>query len=462
MALRLYDIHAKGVSGGGLVEASGPNQAAEIQLDSEDALSREYLVFVESAGKEPLEGTYTFEFSASGSNKDCIGMAMRPNDLLTSVLDDRDCDLITSDPRLNFWAPGAKVVQYTLEVTARSQISISLSSATTDMGLILMDAASRGYQSAEDPASNNAQLQTTVWPGTYRILVSSPDAGRGQFDLTATLIESDSPDCRATDLGPPGQTNGALSETDCFYGDILEHDSYRSRVDAYRMLLPVRSRLDLEMTSPDFDTLLELFRVPGLDWIESNSDIAIDNQNSSMSLVLPPGEYLALTASDFEGELGNYSITAASQALPALCGPLPIAPNVDLEDMLDLEICTSADLPTGDVFGFPALAYSIDLDQIGSLYLNMQGDLPEEEVDPWLQIYDAHWNLITSNDDVEQGFLFDAELDLDLGPGRYYVVTASSTSGEGFFRLVSEFTPAAGPIPGGLSFVYLPILKRDH
>ncbi len=492
-AMRFLDLQLNPVLQG--VESP---EGSRIDLRIESVAASTYILAVESAGPGMSEGDYELEVDLIPvAEPVCTVEALAPNGNASGSLSDTDCYLANSYGQIDTGSQisdlDARLDQYRVEVDRRGRLSANLGSAEVDMALVFYDAAVTYPTIYEDPASMDASGSVIVQPGTYIVLVSSLTPDLGDYQLQLGFEPQAAPDCGPTPLGFGAPMDGALTEGDCYFGDILDGDFLQRRADAYRISLPERGRLTLEMSSDEIDAYLELYPADGEGLLDFGRDIVPGfDLDAAIEIQLPAGDYLLVASSDIGIESGSYRVEADFEALTADCSAADLAVDETREGSLTEESCRTSDLPGGGSRGVATDVYRLIVPQLGRLEIEMNSEDPAGGVDPALFLYSSDWQLLASNDDLVSGILFDAYLPLEIITGAYYLVAATSTGLTGGYELVTSFEPAdyefvpstpgtprptatGGPIeptatplppttetpagPGGE--IYLPVLRKD-
>jgi hypothetical protein len=156
---------------------------------------------------------------------------------------------------------------------------------------------------------SNSGLVTGVADGVATITVTADNRS-----ASATIVVIDR--C-STVLAPSialGQTiNGSLATTDCRLND-------GSYADGYGLLVTTATNVQIDMTSPSFDTFLSLIEFVNNFPVERavNDDVSPDNTNSRITFTLQPNVQYFILANSFDPNItGDYQLKVAAAAFVA-------------------------------------------------------------------------------------------------------------------------------------------------
>ena len=447
-ALRFYtfelDTWLQGVE-------SPAGDALDLRVENVDPAT--YILAVEAAGDSQGEGGYTLDFDFESVDvADCSLQDLATGSSVDGALEASDCYLSTSYNQLSFADIDARLDQYRVTVTRRGLLSATASSSAVDMALVFYDAGVNYPSIFDDPSSMNASGDVIVQPGTYMILVGSATPDLGAYRFRVALDPLPEPDCspRALAFGSP--VAGMLEQSDCVFGDHFAGDFLQRYADAFQVSLPARGKLSLDLRSAEIDSYLELYPLDGAGIISFGTDWVAGVLDARIEQVLPAGDYLVVASSELDQQLGAYEIEAAFEPRAASCAPVDLPVDATLSGALGEDSCWTIDLPGGGFLGVPTDLYRLVVPQRGVLNLEMNSDDAVDGVDPVLFLYTDDWQLVGANDDLVPGLLYDAFLSIDLGPGSYWLVAATSTGLTGAYELVSVFEPEdysyVPPTPG--------------
>ncbi|MCB9176196.1 MAG: hypothetical protein H6648_03480 [Caldilineae bacterium] len=447
-ALRFYTVDLETWLQG--VE-SPAGDALDLRIDNVDPAT--YILAVESSGDSQGEGGYTLELGFESVDvADCSMQDLATGSSVDGALEEGDCYLSTSYNQLSFADIDARLDQYRVTVARRGLLSATVSSSAVDMALVFYDAGVNYPSIFDDPSSMNASGDVIVQPGTYLILVGSATPDLGAYRLRVALDPLPEPDCSPKALAFGAPVAGMLEQSDCVFGDHFAGDFLQRYADALQVSLPARGRLSLDLRSAEIDSYLELYPLDGSGIIAFGTDWVPGVLDARIEQMLPAGDYLVVASSELDQQLGAYEIQASFEPRAARCSEQDLPVDASLTGSLDEDGCWTIDLPGGGYLGVPTDLYRLVVPQRGVLNLEMNSEDAVDGVDPVLFLYTDDWQLVAANDDLVPGLLLDAFLAVDVGPGSYRLVAATSTGLTGAYELVSVFEPEdyrfVTPTPG--------------
>ncbi|MEM9195232.1 MAG: hypothetical protein AAGF12_39030 [Myxococcota bacterium] len=208
---------------------------------------------------------------------------------------------------------------YTLEVAQRAQLSAVLRSGYDGALYLQRQCGQPGTEVAcndDNPDTSRSQIDTTLEPGTYYLVVDGYGTEAGEYDLIASLtpLAPVAEICRdATELtlgqAATGSTAGRAN-----YFQATCAEGARSPDQVYRMEVSSRSRVRIRQQS-DHDGALYIRSTcdDPTSEVVCNDDYR-DPQHSSVTTILAPGRYYVFSDGFQSGSAGNYSITAEATA----------------------------------------------------------------------------------------------------------------------------------------------------
>lgn len=228
-------------------------------------------------------------------------------------------------------------------------------------------------------------------------------------------------------------------------GELTELDgqSFKdgARVDLYQFVGEAGMFVDVNLTSPDFDTYLSVFGPSGR-LLASNDDADSfyeDRYASEVYLELEEsGRHLVVVSAYSQYGLGAYELLLTAEDALDLAGAVPVDVPSSLEDTLS----TGAGRVPGGWTG-PGKGYRFELADPVAVKI----DASSLDFDTYLYLLDESGRIIASNDDLDfseaTGYSTDSRLFQLLEPGSYAVYVSSwSDAGGGEFTLsFEEFVP---------------------
>ena len=323
---------------------------------------------------------------------------------------------------------------YRITLTEAGAVTVEMVSADLDafvsfydknLSLIGTDNNSGGGKSA--------RFMTSLNPGTYFIHASAADAKTGAYNLTVSFRPASAPACPATDLALVGSVAGTLSASDCRMLDLVRPSSNTAYVDRYRVTLPQRGVLSLDLASSIFTPSVALYDLRSL---QLGSAFGSTRSSAKLSVSLNPGEY-TVWASSAGAQTGAYMLQSLFRPMVgAGCPVVDVAPGATAQGSLSDMNCLMLDLvaPSSDTsFVSP---YRITTSRRSVLTLEMESP----SLDPALRLNDAESRMIASNR-AQRGSVARIIATVDPAP---YIVYASS-AGAGTFTFRSRIQDAPAP-----------------
>ncbi len=337
--------------------------------------------------------------------------------------------------------------QYRLTLTQRDSVTIDLRSPAFDPYLILLDGNYRELARDDDSGEgNSARITRTLEAGTYFVLAKAFVSGQGTYYLRASAAGAAGPAgvCAAQDLQLPANISGSLSATDCQVRNILGSGTDESRADQYRVAVPQRGRLSIELRSAAFDAYLILLD-SNLREMATDDDSA-GNRNARISTVVSPGTYI-IVAKPYRAALGDYTLSAeftpegAPETTPGAkptcsVGVLrlgqPVSGTLSESDCRVREILGRGDDSTR------ADQYRLTLPQSAAVTI----DLRSTAFDAYLMLLDSNYAELATDDD--SGGNRDARIVQNLDAGSYIVLVKPLSSGVGSYTLEARTAAQTG------------------
>ena len=328
----------------------------------------------------------------------------------------------------------ALVDPYRITLTEAGTLTVEMVSADFDAFLSLYDKNLSLIGSDNNSGGGkSAWLMSSLNPGTYFIHASAADAKTGAYNLTVSFRPASAPACPATDLALVGSAAGTLSASDCRVLDLMRPSSNTAYVDRYRVTLPQRGVLSLDLASSIFTPSIAIY-----DSRSSQLGTAFGSTRSSakLSVSLNPGEY-AVWASSAGAQTGAYTLQSLFRAMVgAGCPVVDVAPGATAQGSLNDMNCRMLDLMAPSSNASFVSQYRITAPRRGVLTLEMESP----NLDPALRLNDAESRMIASNQ-TQRGSVARIVATVDPAP---YIVYASS-AGAGAFTFRSRLQDAPAP-----------------
>jgi hypothetical protein len=214
---------------------------------------------------------------------------------------------------------GAPDVIYRLDVARRSRVSLRIADSEAQHIAIL----SRGCGDRAQEIACSAAIDEVLVPGTYYVAIDGAhqdDFGKAAFDIKVRDVGAQEAACKAAQTLADGQT---INGTTAGAGDKFNtscggrEDSQSSPDRIYKIVLPSRQRIRLELATTSWDGVLALRRAcvdpPGSSGprgaeVVCNND-SDDANHSRIEVTLDAGTYYVLVDGHQSGNEGPFSLT---------------------------------------------------------------------------------------------------------------------------------------------------------
>jgi len=309
------------------------------------------------------------------------------------------------------------------ELTEPKQVTVEVQSTQLDSYVSLLNGSCIQILENDDCSPTDftrSCLSAALPAGTYFIAVDGFGA-RGAYTLQLDCAEVSSAcdDCVVGTL-PCGRTvRGSLATNDCVGpGDKFE--------DIFRLDLPERGRLTVDLSSAAIDTVVELLDENCL-FIAQNDDCG-DLFDSCLAADLEAGSYHVKVSSFFDREVGTYDLSAGCQPSFDTCTDC-LAGTLSCGETLRGDFQQTSCL---DDVGLPLDIYSFRLEEAGLVSLFATSD----EIDTALSLLDANCNPIRLGSFCGNLLADGCIQDIELDAGTYHVgLTNLSAQEAGRFTL---------------------------
>jgi len=210
-------------------------------------------------------------------------------------------------------------------------------------------------------------------------------------------------------VGTPGQ--GTLSLADCQVSD-------GSFVDFYRVTIPTLGMYQFNENSTAFNTYL-LLLTTDYHVIAQNDNLDNTSHNSSVRVILPPGDFLVGANSLNGREVGAYDLSSVSLAQQQVsnCEDMFTVPGITTNQTLQTTDCNQSGFYSDDFIIFLNVGQTLTVTMTSSA------------IDPYLELYALQGSatLVASNDDVD-ATTKNASITFTATSLGYYFVKARTTS----------------------------------
>jgi len=213
-------------------------------------------------------------------------------------------------------AEGAAPEQvYQLRIERRTQVTIVLQSTFDGALYVQRECGRRETEVAcndDSPDTTRSQIDTTLDPGTYFVVVDGYQGQGGTYELVASAVQAQPVEALCTDAAPldPGRmiTGTTVGAPDSFSATCAGGAHSPDRV--HRLDVPQRSRVRVRMRS-DHDGALYLRS----DCTNPSSELACnddagDQQHSIVTATVDPGRYYVYADGYNNGASGGFTLEA--------------------------------------------------------------------------------------------------------------------------------------------------------
>ena len=363
--------------------------------------------------------------------RSCPARDLALNDTVSASLSAAGCRQLDVFPA---GSSTALLDPYRITLTEAGALTVEMVSADLDSFVSLYDKNLSLIGSDNNSGGGkSARLMTSLNSGTYFIHASAADAKTGAYNLTVSFRPASAPACPVANLALVGSAAGTLSASDCRVLDLVRPSSNTAYVDRYRVTLPQRGVLSLDLASSSF--------TPSVAVYDSRSSLlgsAFGSTRGSarLSVSLNPGEY-AVWASSAGAQTGAYTLQSLFRPMVgAGCLVVDVAPGATAQGSLGDMNCLMLDLMAPSSDASFVSQYRITAPRRGILTLEMESP----SLDPALRLNDAESRMIASNR-TQRGSVARVVATVDPAP---YIVYASS-AGTGAFTFRSRLQDAPAP-----------------
>jgi hypothetical protein len=368
----------------------------------------------------PFGGEYIVRVRALGDNS--VGVYSVS---LLDVTPDLDAkDLLEPGTIQDVIATGGEVHLFPFELTSFSEVDIRLTSDEFDAFLILFSGDSAEDRSEENVVGVdddgggglNSRLTLLLPAGLYLIEagpLTNTGAGEYTLDLEVTPVEGDEDDPNPVPLAFGQELEGRISPV----GDV----------DLYTFSATAGDEVEIELTSPEFDTFLEL-SLSG-ETLAANDDGGDDLNSKLSGFVLPTaGSYQIRVRALGTDASGLYTVSLNSTAPPLVLQD-PVSTGSIFEEIRE----------TGQVHLYPLL-----LDVRSSVQIELTSDAFDGSLSLYVGegVGDRRLENRRAREDATGET--NAQIVQELAPGTYLIEAGPSASGpKGAYVLDIKIEPIA-------------------
>ncbi len=375
---------------------------------------------------------------SSWGGSPCAAAALAPDREVAGMLSPGGC-------RVSKVLPGQTdnsiCALYSLTLAERSLVTIDLRSTDFDSHLTLLDAKRSPIDTNDDGGEGrNARIARPLEAGSYLVLAKALGGAKGRYSLRAGVRAGG---CPVRTLTLPASVSERFSPGDCPPVTVQGQPPQQIQAAQYRVTVPVRGVLLIELESGDFDSVLRLLN-SGYSLITQDDDSG-GGRNARIVHQVEPGDYIVL-AGPLQQGAGAYrlrvSFTAGGPGGGAQSGgtarvcPLADLPlNRAVSARLDGSDCRVRDILGGTDQAY-ADQYRVTVPARGTLTIDMRSD----DVDSFLILMDSNRNQLARDDDGGEGR--NSRITQAVGPGTYLVI-ANSYGGQsqGAYTVQASFAP---------------------
>ncbi len=315
---------------------------------------------------------------------------------------------------------------YGLSVASPTRLQLDASSAEIDTVLEVLGVdGDRLHENDDHPdLGTDSRIEATLMPGDYCVKLRGFAGAQGSYTLAiAPLGDSDAADATASG-GDASAHEGPCSDPDLttMLAQGVTGASAPTRLEAsidprigagwFALSLDDGVAVSLEATSPDLDTVLELYDLNGRLLLE-NDDFAGMGTDSRIDAPLEPGDYCVLVRG-YAGAEGDFTLALSLGGGAGAAEPADLPDPRQPDEIEDMGLLTDV-VKSYAITSAPALFAGFEVGDAGSVVVEGVSISSAFRV----ALYDADGGLIEVTDVVPA---FDAAtFSLDLPPGAYLV-----------------------------------------
>jgi hypothetical protein len=240
--------------------------------------------------------------------------------------------------------------------------------------------------------------------------------------------------CETRELAAEGSADGTLATGDCTVRDIVPTATVPAAIrpnsaDVYRITVPRKTVLRVEMTSTQVDSYLYLLRGPS-GAILARNDNGLGERNAVISIQLDPGAYLLVATSAASGN-GDYKLSSKLDAIRQ-CNDQTLQLDSEADGTLGDPDCRFVDLQLNATNPAHLDRYRVEITKRSVLVVSMNSP----DADALLTLTTSGGTAITTDDNSGPGN--NALVTASVEPGTYNIIATTTGVGTGSYKLLAK------------------------
>ncbi len=196
---------------------------------------------------------------------------------------------------------------YDVNVAATSTVRFDMSSSAVDAFLVVFDATGKLVAQDDDAGIGvNARIEVQLQAGHYLVVASALPQQLGAYRLDVAAVLDPCAFLRPLNLAQA--VTSALTTNDCALSPVGPVP-YMQR---WLLNLPTTSPLQIDMASTAVDAYLIIQNATTGAVVAENDDVSQTSTNARISANFPAGQYIVNATSFNFGEVGQYTLLAAT------------------------------------------------------------------------------------------------------------------------------------------------------
>lgn len=198
--------------------------------------------------------------------------------------------------------------RYTLTLTSRTTVSLTMSSDVLNGVLVVLDGTQQIVAQDDDNGDGtNPLIEVTLAPGTYAIQARGYPGETGGYTLDIGTVVDPCAVTRTINIG--GLIESALDVTDCPLNDGQGGATFFAQ--RFRLTLTSTARVQIDALSDAMDTYLILQDAAG-STIATNDDAADSTINAQLTPTLSAGQYIVNVTTYEPRGTGSFALRVSS------------------------------------------------------------------------------------------------------------------------------------------------------